>query len=440
MQSRSIMQPQGIITRRPRSNSRSHPLHKPLYFHDLLDQCSSLVVLKIESKETNFITTSFPDSVTYPNIRHLELRDGFPPTVYPRTPRNTRYHVSRELFKHFPRLDLLALWYPEPESEDMQAIFRYCPLLQQFFLGGITNHLLPVDERTFQGGGLRLLSLQGALSHGFDIVLMLQDHSTTIESLVMESVGSCISPVTMFMNDPLSFPQLRSLHLRFHLTYHPMEFIRSVIARAPNLESITFDRGGLQGDLLNDLIGLPLRKIDLICTPWSNGPSAFRFLDHHVNLRTRSTLEEIACTITDYADYRNNRRMIHPVETFMDLGGGWMLSIAALQQLRSLELSFKNEVYEESLTELLQAVSQQCPALEKLTLEFHFVSFDIQWILPLAQHANLKKMTIVAKRFPNDTSTLLQHFYQNQAFDLKLKAFDIRGYPMATCIPHSGFL
>lgn len=413
---------------------------KPLHFHHLLDQCPSLVVLKIESKETTFITTSFPDSVTYPNIRHLELRDGFPPAVYPRTPDNTRYHVSGELFKHFPRLDLLALWYPEPRPEDMQAIFRYCPLLQQLYLGGITNHLLSENSRTFQGGGLRLLSLQGTLSQGFQIVLLLLDHSTTIESLVMESFGSWLYPVTMVMKDPLSFPQLRSLHLRFHLTYHPMEFIRSVIARALNLESITFDRGGLQGDLLDDLIRLPLRKIDLICTPWSNGPSAFRFLDHHVKLRTRSTLEEIACTITDYADYRNNRRMIHTIETFLDLGGGWMLSIAALQQLRSLELLFKNEVYEESLTELLHAISQQCPALEKLTLEFHFVSFDIQWILPLAQHANLKKMTIVAKRFPNDTSTLLQHFYQNQAFDLRLKAFDIRGYPMPTCIRHSDFL
>ncbi|KAJ8657645.1 hypothetical protein O0I10_006711 [Lichtheimia ornata] len=423
-----IPSPQVMITSRPRSNTITPAVPEPLHLHHLLDHCPALVELKIACKETIFIATSSRLSATYPSIRHLELRYASPTGENPRYPFSIKYHVSPALFKHFPRLRLLALRYPQPRYHDMQTIFGYCPMLQQLFLGGIQKHSVPEGTTSLQRG-LRLLSLHGPSSQGNLIAQLLRDHSTTIKSLAMECVGAWPSSAQILINDHVLFPRLQSLHLHRRMSRHPMALIRAVIGRAPNLESVNVDNGGLQGVILETLIGKPVQNIDLVCTPWSNPASALNFLDHHAQLGMRSTLQEVTCTITSDYEYRNTMRIMHPMATFKDLGGGWMLSIAALQQLQSLELSFDGDVYDQSLSTFLRLLSQRSPSLENLTLAF-YLSFNIEWLLPLSRHPKLKKMVIASKRFPKYMTTLVQHFARLQAFDLKLKSTGRRGLPI----------
>lgn len=417
-------------------NDRSIPVPEPLHLLRLLNQCPTLVQLKIEFNET-IVFTDIQHSATYPNIRHLELRYNPHTCGYPRAPFKPTFDVSLVLFKHFPCLHRLAVCYPRPQYLHMQAIFQYCPNLQQLILGYMPDHLLPEGTNILQGG-LRLIALHGESPEGHLITQLLKDHASTIESLAVECVGWMVLPASNSPAGRVLFPRLRSLYLHWEMSGCPMQLARSVILRAPNLESAIVDRGGVKGEMLEALIDRPLRRIDLLCTPWSNGASELRFLDHHVHLGRSSTLEDIRCIITrEYAEPEvRHMRRIHPNAPFTQLCDGWMLSITALQQLRSLELLVENTADE--LTAFLQHISQGCRSLENLTLEFQCFSFNIQWILPLAQHEKLNKMVIVSARFPDDMSTLLQHFSRLQAFDLKLKTIDRRG--LLIDIPPSRFL
>ncbi|CDH60999.1 predicted protein [Lichtheimia corymbifera JMRC:FSU:9682] len=201
------------------------------------------------------------------------------------------------------------------------------------------------------------------------------------------------------------FPRLHLLVLWYpQPRYHDMQ---TIFQYCPMLQELFL--GGIQNYSLADGTKTSQQGLRLLSlhSPSSQGLLISRLLKAH-----STTLESL---------------VMECVGPWTSPAGFMMNEHVVLPQLRSLELSFKGVVYEQPLTAFLCLISQRCPSLQKLTLKFHCFSFNIQWILPLARHGKLKKMVIASKVFPDNISTLLQHFNRLQAFDLKLKTIDRRG-------------
>ncbi|KAJ8657668.1 hypothetical protein O0I10_006734 [Lichtheimia ornata] len=280
---------------------------------DMLDQCTTIVQLRISMTEDFHFTSSLHPERMYPNIRHLQV-------VYnpPGPSRDVRF------IEHFPGLRLLGLTSLPTNHEAVHTIFQYCPHLQQLYLG--VEHRASDTEisrlHLDDTQGLRLLSIHDVSLKGNLFEDLMRNHHATLQSFSLQGRCFMYSPIVRRANNRVVFNQLRSLRFPTILGQGGINILTWIVSNAPCIQYVECMRGGVRGEILNALIGRPLTTITLEYSELSSDVDEQRFLDHHVQLSTVSTLQELKCTINK-PSYS---------------GDNWLFSIPLLQQLKVLEL------------------------------------------------------------------------------------------------------
>lgn len=219
---------------------------------------------------------NIPHNATYSMLRCLDLTYGA-----------SGPGIAAKLLKHFPSLHALRLAIPPTCYDDLKAIIRYCPKLQDLALGDTNDRSGTEDASRPQGQseGLLSLSIQDVRCDGYTIKRFLKEHGATLQSFEWEQVALYRTPALNFADHPVMLDQLRSL--RYHDYLHPDAVIlmRWIISHAPNMECVEALNGGVNGTILDDLIDRPVRRISL---QWSPPPrhdaSEYRFLKHHADI------------------------------------------------------------------------------------------------------------------------------------------------------------
>lgn len=320
--------------------------------------------------------------------------------------------MNTQLCQHFPALRLLRLSHlPPTQQDDLHMIFRHCPMLQQLLLGN-QSYVSDIENSMIQQGdsqGLRVISLRDVPLHGDAIADLMRRHHETLEAFALQGYFRSSAPVDTLANDPVEFNQLRSLRFPHEMGVHVIDLLQWIISRAPYIEYVESLGGGCtQGEILDALMSRSVRSIHLECSAFSSELSARRFLNHHEQLSTASSLQEVACTI------------INPC----GMSGDWVFSISKLQQLKSLELSLSSGGREDLMEILILFVTRGCNSLEKVTLTFPTLLMPVESVLPLSEHPHLKSLIIVSGSIPNDALQALECFWHLDLLHLKLKTFD----------------
>lgn len=360
----------------------------------MLNQCPTLIQLRISIAEDFSLTSSLYPKPMYPNIRHLEVSYD---------PPGPSMHI--QFFEYFSGLRLLRLTDPPSNQEAVYTLSQYCPNLQQVFLGNHSDVSDTIRHHDDWQQGFQLLSIHDTPLHWNLFEDIIRYHHTTLESFALQGYFSNCPPIAIFADDGIVFSQLRSLRLPRNLKPHAMGVLEWMISHAPNMEYVESICGGVRGRILNALLSRPVRTVTLECSELSTHVDEKRFLNHHVQLGRESSLQNVKCTIFN----------------LLYEGADWVFLIPLLQQLKTLELdvTYNNNV--RLLNALFAAISRGCKSLEKLTLAFRPFPFSI---LPLSEHPRLKHLVIDSFRLPNGIIISLRRFQHLDSLHLKLRYYD----------------
>lgn len=369
----------------------------PLHLSGMLNQCPEDIKLKLTMDAGLGLAFAECHNSIYPKIRHLEI-------IYSRS-------LDAHLFKHFPALHSLRLTHPPIQKKHLHIILKHCPNVQQLLLGS-TSVVSGTEKSLLQPKGLeglRLISLQGIPLYGDLIGDLMKRHHGTLQAFALQGTFLNSTPVSMLADDPVVFNQLRSLRFPHTMMEDMISLVRWIILRAPNIEYVKSIGGGcVDREILNALIGRPVRSIELECSIFSSEVDIHRFLGHHVQLGAASSLQDVKCLITNPPP--NSGASVFP--------------ISRLEQLKTLELSLAYLGDEELMEILILLVSRGCSSLEEVTLTFPPFVLPVKWILPLSEHPHLKNLIILSGMIPYDRFNDLECFGHLDLLHLKLRSFD----------------
>ncbi|CDH57707.1 predicted protein [Lichtheimia corymbifera JMRC:FSU:9682] len=237
----------------------------------------------------------------------------------------------------------------------------------------------------------------------------MKRHHGTLQAFALQGTFLDSTPVSMLADDPVVFNQLCSLRFPHTMAADMINLLRWIILRAPNIEYVKSIGGGcVEGEILNALIGRPVRSIELECSIFSSEVDIHRFLSHHVQLGAASSLQDVKCLITNPPAH----------------SGASVFPISRLQKLKTLELSLAYLGDEGLMEILILLVSRGRNSVEKVTLTFPPFVLPVKWILPLSEHPHLKNLIIVSGRIPHDRFKDLECFRHLDLLHLKLRSFD----------------
>ncbi|CDH60861.1 predicted protein [Lichtheimia corymbifera JMRC:FSU:9682] len=337
---------------------------------ELLDRCPKLIRLNllVGGKATMDTTTRRQHNRSYGTIIHLEAvcEDS------------NKTDIFLPLIQRLPNLRHLSLTFT-PSFSALDIIQTSCPKLQELYTSyptltyDVHDDVRCVDE----GQGLKVLSFDGKYDLLYVADIMMR-HSATLESLVFKKDAFFItSTPRLWEQCDIQFSHLRTLSYEDRKKSTFIHFIDWVIEHAPNLRSVETIHGPMQRRHLDSTLRYrPLQRIGLYSTTMGE-TNEHPFLQYHLQLGTRSHLQEIKCTFLGFI--RNDT---------------WLALIPQLTQLKTLELCFHDNVSPSGLKVFIQQVANGCIGLEKVILKAIYFPYPYDWISALAKHPNLKELVV----------------------------------------------
>lgn len=175
-------------------------------------------------------------------------------------------------------------------------------------------------------------------------------------------------------------------------------FMQWVLLNSPNLKAIDMSESLFQPDVANAMIQLKhlsKLKIDYVNASDddnSNYISIKQFLEHHIALGDRSTLEHVIVDMDD-----------------VDMSEvTWISLLCRLKCIKKLELITVN--MGEHCRSILEEIGQGCPSLEELTLGLEETEMAEGLLAPLRQLSNLKCLTLGAWEICNTDFLVVASF------------------------------
>lgn len=393
-----------------------------LQLRDIVEACPNLVFLA--TKEVDAVM-SFSTSSSYPKLKHLALHEQ---TELPGTLENMVDVLSR-----FPSLRVFES-SPMPDSSLLPILHKYCPYLHAIFYDLVSLEFGAEAANTQSNRkGIASACLSGELYKQDYLIQFLHLQRDSLEMIYFEgnihdndggalwtiSNGRVLSSDQQHHQPPppseTSFPRLTDLDF---ISPHPstthVQMLLWVLLNAPNLSTIHLCDFYLQPDIANamtKLQNLQKIRIDVI----SNGDDNARqmnaisnegiqqFLQHHIALGDRSTLEHVVVHMTIVEIYQES----------------WMPLLSRLTRLKNLDLLV--EYISEDSIPIIECISEGCPSLEKLTLGVYGAELVGGVLIPLRKHPNLKFLKIGAASLP-DTNLLALCTFRNLK-QLELECF-----------------
>ncbi|CDH54802.1 predicted protein [Lichtheimia corymbifera JMRC:FSU:9682] len=363
-----------------------------LPLRDILESCPNLVSLATEDIDIDI--SSLPVS-HHPQITHLSLYDI--PGEEPPSHDDVIHLLSR-----FPSLLSFGI-SPTPDPNILPILHEHCPYLQVLHFGSIGKRLDAVDVHP-RRKGIKSARLGGEIGYyitrsGLNEFLHL--HRASLEEIeVYDDINedgshwrlengrdappppppplrSRYAPTSQAED---SFMQLVSIDFSKSESASSHEFVLLLISNAPNLKAINLRISHLRHEITNAMIKLRhLCKLEITRWQWGDYSDDYegiiQFLEHHVGLGKKSTLNEITVTTRTMASEAT-----------------WIPFIAKLQCLTKLKLLA--DVIHADFLPVMEKIGRGCPALEELTLGVRGCNIGDRIIASLCQHSNLKCLRI----------------------------------------------
>ncbi|CDH54822.1 predicted protein [Lichtheimia corymbifera JMRC:FSU:9682] len=345
-----------------------------LQLRDILEACPNLVFLQTSHVDAGM---SLSSSSTYPKIKHLAL--------YNQSAQARSHEDMVDVLARFPSLRILEI-PPMPDSNLLPILHTHCPYLQAIFYAytsedfdvtilsvhpnrkGIASACLYGDDYK-QDDLIRFLHLQRDSLEVIHFCGSINIHANAYWTI---SNGRVLPPTPDY-NNP-SFPRLVDLHftnddpssqssIHFHYSYF-LPGIANAMTKLKHLQK-------LQTDILHNVDIDHDIQVDTI-----SNDSIQQFLQHHIALGDRSTLEHV----------------VVKMDTMEMSDMPCIRLLARMTRLKYLELLVSD--VPSTCIPFMKEISQGCPSLEKLTLGAFGSMLADGLLMPLRTHPNLKCLDV----------------------------------------------
>lgn len=340
------------------SLSQTRPL--PIVLHDLLDTCPKLVSLVVRGIKAEMSCTN-----QYPEMKHLSL--------FRLPTESITYDAMQQVFSRFPSLVTLDVG-PMPDSRILPVVRDYCPLIQQLSFGSSSG----MDKTTFSydGKGLQQLAIGFApqsMCRQEDVVSMLLQHKHSLQSF---RLAGNISTDNHEILEHTPFMQLEELDFRY-ASNSCIDILLWMMHEAPNLRHIQLWHGANENQHILNVM-TQLKHLRQVCIQMINmrRPVLPEFIQHHVNLGSKSSLESVRIVCNGEPGDSSS-----------------LIPITRLQRLRYLEI-FSHGTIHRSYKLLMSHIAKQSPSLEELKLLSTMADIDSSILEPLQYHPGLRRLMI----------------------------------------------